>query len=136
MRSLKQLPVHPIGNGYLAVYGWTSNPRAEWYIADSYGTYNPTDGGAKRGTVTCNGAHYDIVEVIRYGWDEVLRVFWSIRNPKKAPGGEISGTIDTGCHFDAWKAAGLKFGTDITYQIVATEGYASTGNATITVWSG
>ncbi|KAH6903116.1 xylanase [Coprinopsis sp. MPI-PUGE-AT-0042] len=135
---------HPKGNGYLAVYGWTRSPTAEWYIADSFGTYNPASGGTKKGSVTCNGAQYDIVEVVRNGWEignSIMRTFWSIRNPKQTPGGtqtpggNVSGTVDTACHFDAWKEVGLKFGTDIAYQIVATEGYWSSGNSTITVSS-
>ena len=38
-------------------------------------------------------------------------------------------------HFNAWRSAGLNLGTH-NYQIVATEGYFSSGSATVTVSEG
>ncbi|KAH6903122.1 xylanase [Coprinopsis sp. MPI-PUGE-AT-0042] len=128
----------PNGNSYLAVYGWTRNALIEYYVVESYGSYNPSSAAQKKGTVNCNGANYDVLQTTRTNQPSIdgtktFQQFWSVRNPKKNPGGQISGTVDTGCHFNAWKNFGMQLGSSHYYQIVATEGYFSSGSATISV---
>ncbi|KAF9459224.1 xylanase A [Collybia nuda] len=128
----------PNGNSYLAVYGWTRNALIEYYVVESYGSYNPSSAAQRKGTVSCNGASYDVLSTWRYNAPSIdgtqtFQQFWSVRNPKKQPGGSISGTVDTGCHFRAWSSFGMNLGSSHNYQIVATEGYQSSGSATITV---
>lgn len=48
----------PNGNSYLSVYGWTLNPLIEYYIVESYGSYNPSSAAARKGSVNCDGAVY------------------------------------------------------------------------------
>ena len=128
----------PNGNSYLSVYGWTRSPLIEYYIVESYGSYNPSSAASKKGTVTCDGASYDILQTTRtqqpsIDGTQTFQQFWSVRNPKKTPGGAISGTVTVSCHFTAWASAGMKLGTEHNYQIVATEGYFSSGSSSITV---
>ncbi|KAF8160049.1 glycoside hydrolase family 11 protein [Crassisporium funariophilum] len=127
----------PNGNSYLAVYGWTRNPLIEYYVVESYGSYNPSSAAARKGTVNCDGATYDILQTTRVNQPSIdgtqtFQQYWSVRNPKRAPGGSISGTVSTGCHFNAWASLGMNLGNH-NYQVVATEGYKSSGTATITV---
>ena len=129
----------PNGNSYLAVYGWTRNALIEYYVVESYGSYNPSSAAQRRGQVQCDGGTYDVLSTWRNNAPSIdgtrtFEQFWSVRTPKKQPGGSISGTVNVGCHFNAWRNFGMNLGSNHYYQIVATEGYFSSGWSQINVW--
>lgn len=128
-------------NTYIALYGWTRSPLIEYYVIESYGSYNPSNcsGGTDFGSFVSDGATYNVRRCLRQNQPSIdgnttFYQYFSVRNPKKGFG-NISGTVTFANHANFWRSKGLNLGTH-DYQILATEGYQSNGNSDLSIGEG
>nr|WP_232844058.1 glycoside hydrolase family 11 protein [Allopontixanthobacter sediminis] len=125
-------------NSYLTLYGWSVDPLVEYYVVDDWGSnFTPPGSGAKPlGTVESDGGTYRIYHTTRVRQPSIrgtatFAQFWSVRTNRRLHG-EVA-TITFSNHVEGWRRAGMELGT-MDYQVMATEGFGSTGNSDITVW--
>lgn len=101
-------------------------------VIENFGSYNPASGAQFKGTVYTDGDTYDLYQSTRYQQPSIDGVqtfnqYWSIRRNKR-----VGGSVNMQNHFNAWAQAGMRLGNHY-YQIVATEGYQSSGSSNIYV---
>ena len=125
-------------NSYLALYGWSTNPLVEYYVVDNWGSgfTPPGPRATPLGTVTADGGTYTIYKTLRVQQPSIrgtqtFAQYWSVRTAQRPLGGNA--TITFAKHVEAWRKLGMRLGR-MDYQVLATEGFGSTGSSDVTVW--
>ena len=121
---------------YFGVYGWTENPRAEYFILeDWFSAPNPEYLGEKKGEITVDGDAYDIYIF----QDNKLYVQGNINYPtfysvRRTP--RQCGHIDITAHFKKWTEFGLNLGKMNEITMIAEAGNVASGATDFTGSSG
>jgi hypothetical protein len=99
------------GYSFLGIHGWTLNPLVEFYIVeDWFSKPGPNLLGQKKGTITIDGASYDVYQNMRYNvpsidGEKTFPQFFSVRSSSRQ-----SGHVDISAHFKQWERLGMKIG--------------------------
>jgi endo-1,4-beta-xylanase len=123
------------GRTLISLYGWSTNPLVEYYVMENYTGSLPAS-GTFMGTVTSDGATYDIYEHQQVNQPSIqgTKTFEQYLAIRTSP--TSSGTITTQNFFNAWASHGMHLGT-LNYQILATESFGGgSGSSNVTVKSG
>jgi endo-1,4-beta-xylanase len=116
------------GTVLVSVYGWTKNPLIEYYVQEYTSNGAGSAQGQKVGTLVSDGSTYEIWKHQQVNQPSIsgTATFWQFISNRvsKRPG---SGTVTMQNHFDAWKKAGLQLGSQMDYQVLATEGWGNAG---------
>ena len=123
----------PEGISYLAVYGMKEVENSEileYYIVESWGTWKPYSSMESLGTITVDGATYDIYKTINRVpmgsiLDKRVNQYWSVRSSKRT-----SGKVSVIEHFKAWESLGLNM-WDMDQVAFMVEGVQSSGRADV-----
>jgi endo-1,4-beta-xylanase len=120
----------PTGDALMGIHGWMTDPYIEYYIVDSWGTWQPPGSGLMhKGTITVDGALYDVyldTHPISVDIMDGMKTYWSVRKSKRT-----SGTISISDHFSQWERLGMPLGK--LYNVMLfIEGFQSSGNAVFT----
>lgn len=125
-------------NSYLTLYGWSVDPLIEYYVVDGWGSgFTPPGPQAQLlGTVESDGGTYRLYRTERVQQPSIrgtatFHQYWSVRTEPRPIGKDARITFAN--HVAAWARHGMTFGT-MDYQVMATEGFGSTGASDVTVW--
>lgn len=116
------------------MYGWVNSPQAEYYIVEDYGSYNPCSSATSLGTVSSDGATYQVCTDTRTNEPSITgtSTFTQYFSVRQSP--RTSGTVTVANHFNFWAQHG--FGnSNFNYQVVAVEAWSGAGSASVTISS-
>jgi len=117
---------------FVGVYGWTTSPLIEYYVAEM----GSASGGTNMGTVSSNGQTYTLYKQQRVNAPSIqgTQTFWQYKSSWGGQSIKKNGSVSMANHWSAWKSKIGSMGTP-NYQIFALEAWGTqSGYINATVW--
>jgi endo-1,4-beta-xylanase len=117
----------------VGVYGWTTNPLIEYYVAEK----GSMTGGTSFGSMSSDGHSYSCYKSQRVNAPSIIgtATFWQY---KDTWGGAPTGSnraVNMGNHINNWRSRGGQGFGSHNYQIFAIEAWGGrSGSINATVW--
>lgn len=120
----------PTTNGFswVAIYGWTFSPLAEYYIVEDWSVSRPGTTYQLRGTLTVDGGTYDIYSNRRVGATSPQGAstdfdqFWSVRRQPRQ-----CGHVSISEHFKQWQSLGMDISGLLRESMIVVEALRGSG---------
>jgi endo-1,4-beta-xylanase len=119
------------GANVFGVYGWTTGPLIEYYIAEIGGV-----SGTYVGTLSSDGRSYTVYKHQQVNQPSIqgTATFWQYMSSNGAQSTGQNHSVTTGNHFSYWKSHIGSMGT-FNYMILLTEAWGGgSGGSNATVW--
>lgn len=118
---------------FVGIYGWTTNPLIEYYVAEK----GSVTGGTSFGTVNSDGHTYSCYKSQRVNAPSIqgTKTFWQYKDTWGGAPTASNQKVSMGAHISNWQSRGGQgFGTH-NYQILALEAWGGkSGYINATVW--
>ena len=120
------------GENNLSIYGWLTNPLAEYYICE----FGSVANGTYKGSVSSDGHSYSTYEHQQVNQPSIqgTQTFEQYLDNWGGSGTGSNHTVTTANHFNHWRSLGMTVG-NFNYQILGTEAWGGrSGYVNATVW--
>jgi endo-1,4-beta-xylanase len=118
---------------FVGIYGWTTNPLIEYYVAEK----GNVSGGTSFGSVSSDGHSYSCTKFQRVNAPSIIgtATFWQYKdNWGGAPTGQ-NRVVTMANHINNWRSRGGQGFGSHNYQILALEAFSNkSGSINATVW--
>lgn len=118
---------------FVGVYGWTTSPLIEYYVAEK----GSMTGGTSFGSVSSDGHNYSCYKSQRVNAPSIIgtATFWQYKDTwGGAPTGQ-NGKVSMANHINNWRSRGGQGFGSHNYQIFAIEAWGGrSGSINATVW--
>lgn len=118
---------------FVGIYGWTTNPLIEYYVAEK----GSMTGGTSFGSMSSDGHNYSCYKSQRVNAPSIIgtATFWQYKDTWGGAPNNSNQRVSMGNHINNWRSRGGQGFGSHNYQILAIEAWGGrSGTINATVW--